>query len=85
MATHTRGNIIVEDIKVGDIHYEFDYGFGIKCKVITLPVRDDEGYWSWQSENVNTGNIINYGVREGMSHYSSKLYDYEAYTVKGWI
>lgn len=32
--TTTNGNIIVENIKVGDIHYEFAYGCGIKCEVI---------------------------------------------------
>ena len=85
MATRTKGNIIVEDIKIGDIHYEFEYGMGIKCEVISLPVRDDEGYWSWKSKNVNNENIIEYGVREGMSHYSSNLYDYEAYKVNLWI
>jgi hypothetical protein len=30
MKTYTKGNIIVEDIKVGDIHYEFEYSLGIK-------------------------------------------------------
>ncbi len=83
--TYTKGNVIVEDIKIGDIHYEFEYSFGIKCKVLTLPVRDDDGYWTWQSENVNTGKIINYGVNEKYSHYSSNLYDYIAYQVKNWI
>jgi len=83
--TLTKGNVIVEDIKIGDIHYEFDYGVGIKCEVITLPVRDDNGYWTWQSKNLKTNNIINYGVKEGMSHYSSNLYTYEAYKVNCWI
>lgn len=85
MTTRTRGNVIVEDIKIGDIHYEFGYGCGIKCEVITLPVRDEKGYWTWKSKNVNSGKEIEYGVTDGMSHYSSKLYDYEAYTVDKWI
>lgn len=83
--TLTKGNVIVEDIKIGDIHYEFEYGMGIKSEVVTLPVRDEKGYWTWKSKNLNSDNIIDYGVTEGMSHYSANLYDYEAYTVKTWI
>jgi hypothetical protein len=29
--TRTRGNVIIENIKVGDIHYEYELGLGIKC------------------------------------------------------
>lgn len=85
MTTMTRGNVIVENIKVGDTHYEYEYNLGIKCEVVTLPVRDSEGYWTWKSKNLTTGKEIIYGVREGMSHYSSNLYDYEAYKVKTWV
>jgi len=85
MTTMTKGNVIVENIKVGDIHYEYEYGVGIKCEVVTLPVRDEEGCWTWESKNLNTGKKIDYFVREGMEHYSSNLYDYEAYSVKAWI
>ena len=82
--TRTKGNVIVENIKVGDIHYEFELGVGIKCEVITLPnlESDDEEngkYWKWQSKNVNTGAIIDYGVSSKYPHYSVNLYDYEAY------
>lgn len=83
--TLTKGNVIVDNIKVGDIHYEFEYGIGIKCEVITLPVRNKEGFWTWKSKNLNTGKIINYGVQEGMSHYAPNLYDYIAYKVSNWI
>ena len=83
--TRTKGNIIVENIKLGDIHYEFEYGFGIKCEVISLPERNEDGQWSWQSRNVNTNNIIDYMVSEGYSHYAPKLYDYEAYKVEKYI
>lgn len=82
--THTKGNVIVEDIKVGDIHYEFEYTFYIKSKVLTLPQptthEDGTIYWSWESERLSTGEIINYGVSEGYSHYGPNLYDYEAYS-----
>ena len=79
--THTKGNVIVEDIKVGDIHYEYDLGLGIKVEVVTLPKRDENGYWSWQSKQVSTGKLIDYGVTEGLAHYGPNLYDYEAYAV----
>lgn len=85
MATMTKGNVVVENIKVGDIHYELEYGVGIKSEVLTMPVRDDTGYWTWKSKNLTTGKEITYGVREGMAHYSINLYDYEAYKVKNWI
>lgn len=80
--TYTKGNIIVENIKVGDIHYEFDYGVGVKVKVVTLPQRSESGYWTWESEIVSNGHKIHYGVTEGLSHYAPNLYDYEAYSVK---
>jgi len=75
----TRGNVIVNKIQIGDIHYEFEYGMCVKSEVISLPVRDNDGIWSWQSKHVKTGEIIDYAVNEEYSHYAPKLYDYEAY------
>jgi len=83
--TYTAGNIIIEDIKVGDIHYEFDYGCGIKCEVITLPERDDNGKWTWKSKHSETGAEIAYMVTEGYAHYGPKLYDHVAYNGIKWI
>jgi len=83
--TLTRGNVIVEDIKVGDIHYEYDYGIGIKCEVISAPVKTEEGNWEWQSKNMKSDKIIDYMVNPEYQHYSVKLYDYEAYNVNTWI
>lgn len=51
----------------------------------SAPVRSPEGQWTWQSQNVRTGKIIDYLVTEGMSHYSSNLYGYKAYEVKHWV
>ena len=45
--THTKGNVIVEQIKVGDIHYEYEYGIGIKCEVLTKPKLNEDGDWVW--------------------------------------
>jgi hypothetical protein len=80
--TKTKGNVIVQDIKIGDIQYEYAMGMGIKSEVITLPVRDASGYWTWKNKVKSSGVIINYGVREGHSHYAPNLYNCEAYTVK---
>ena len=84
--TKTQGNVIVENINVGDIHYEYSYGFGIECEVITKPIRSEDGQWTWKSKNVKTNKEINYLVTEDLSHYAPKLYDYKAYS-KGvkWI
>lgn len=83
--THTKGNVIVEQIKVGDIHYEYEYGIGIKCEVLTKPKLNEDGDWVWKSRNVTTGNEIDYLVNPKYTHYSPNLYDYEAYDVKYYI
>jgi len=82
--TRTKGNVIIENIKIGDIHYEFEYGTGIKCEVISLPQRDENGYWTWKSKNLNTDRIIDYVVNEKYTHYGPNIYDYVAYNVKEW-
>jgi hypothetical protein len=82
--THTKGNVIVEDIKIGDIHYEYEYGIGIEVEVISEPVKNDKS-WTWKSVNKRTGKEIDYSVTEGLEHYSANLYDYKAYMVKQWI
>lgn len=83
--TYTKGNVIVEEIQIGDIHYEYDMGVGIKCKVESKPYMNDEGNWIWKSINVNTNKVIEYLVNPKCSHYSANLYDYEAYKVKNYV
>ena len=85
MKTYTGGNVIVEEIKVGDIHYEYEWNVGIKCEVITLPKLNESGQYEWKSKNINSGKIIDYLVDPKYSHYSSNLYDYEAYNVITYI
>jgi len=82
--TLTKGNIVVEEIKVGDIHYEFEYGMGVKLEVLTLPVLENDS-WTWKSKNVRTGEEVLYTVVKGFEHYGPNLYDYEAYTVNCWL
>jgi hypothetical protein len=85
MITHTKGGLIIEEIKIGDIHYEYDYGMGMKCEVITLPKLNESSQYEWNSRNVNTGNIINYLVDPKYPHYSPNLYNHEAYKVNTYI
>ena len=85
MKTYTKGNVIVEVIKVGDIHYEYEYGVGVKCEVITLPTLNESGQYEWKSRNVNTDKVIDYLVGSKYSRYSANLYDYEAYKVNTYI
>ena len=85
MTTYTKGNVIVEVIKVGDIHYEYELGEGIKCEVITLPALNESGQYEWKSRNMNTDKVIDYLVDPKYSHYSANLYDYEAYKVNTYI
>lgn len=90
--TKTRGNVIVNDIEIGHVHYEYDLGLGIKCKVVTKPKLVD-GNWKWESQNLTTGRLIEYVVMDANekdgkswnSQFAVKLYDYEAYTVKQYI
>jgi hypothetical protein len=78
-AVTTRGNIKVNDIKIGDIHYEFQYGYKVIVEVISLPERDINGLWEWKSKVLETGEIVNYSTHEDYPQYAPKLYDYEAY------
>ena len=83
--TRTKGNIIVENVKVGDTHYEFSGPYGIECIVETIPTKDDEGNWSWTSRNVNTDKKVNYFVHKDYPHYGPNLYDNKAYNVTEYI
>lgn len=74
----TRGDVIIEEIKIGDIHYEFDYGCVCVSKVISKPVLKD-GVYSWESENTLTGEVIKYAQNTKYPHYGLKLYTHMAY------
>lgn len=50
----TKGNVEVDKIKIGDIHYEFAYRFFVKVEVIELPKEEEPGYWTWKSRNLKT-------------------------------
>ena len=76
---YTKGDVIVNEIKIGDIHYEYESNLGIIVEVLTLPIRNDDSQWTWTSKKINDGKIINYLVTEGMEHYGPNLYTNEAY------
>lgn len=84
----TKGGIIIEDIKVGDIHYEYEYGLCIKTRVIEGPMQtendeDNHSVWSWKSVHIlpdgTDGKIIDYQVSSKYSYYGPNVYNYEAY------
>lgn len=83
----TKGNVIVNELKAGDVLYEFEYGFCIKTTVKEAPVRvpgseedndTDEGMWQWTGVK-DDGTEISYSVGEKYPHYGPNLYNYEAY------
>jgi hypothetical protein len=76
--TNTKGNVIVENIKIGDIHYEYEYGIFLKVEVVSLPQKNGD-QWTWKSKKLNDGRIIDYLVTKGLSYYGPNLYDYRAY------
>lgn len=77
----TKGNVKVDSIKVGDIHYEFGpLNLAIKCEVLTTPQVNESGQMEWKSKNLGTGSSITYLVDPKFPEYSPNLYDYEAYS-----
>lgn len=76
----TGGDVIVNEIKVGDTIYEYEFNIEIKTTVKTLPTRNEDGLWEWVGET-DDGNIVNYAVHEDYPHYSPKLYTYQAYSI----
>lgn len=82
MSVITKGGIDVETIAVGDIHYEYEYGHGIKVEVMTKPEVNSERQWTWKSKLLaggTLGEIIDYMIVEKYSHYGPNLYNYKAY------
>lgn len=77
--TRTKGNVIIEDIKIGDIFYEYEYGIELCSEVISLPVCDQDGLWTWKSKKLKTGEIIEYATHKDYPHYGPNLYTYKAY------
>ena len=77
--TYTKGDVIVEEIRVGDTHYEIEHMLGLEVEVVTLPKRSESGAWYWDSKHKATGRIIHYIVHPDYNHYAPKLYTFKAY------
>jgi hypothetical protein len=76
----TRGDVVVNNLKVDDIIYEFEYNLVIVAKVTTTPLRSPDGYWTFDAVNTLNSRVINYAMDENLSHYAPKLYTYMAYS-----
>lgn len=76
----TRGDVIVNEIRVGDTIYEYGYGEEAKTTVKTLPTRNEDGLWEWLGETED-GSEVRYAVHEDFPHYAPKLYTYPAYGI----
>ena len=83
--TYTKGDVIVEDIRIGDIHYGYLYNFGVKLQVLTRPFINGDGNWEWKVRRISDGKILTYVVSTRYPHYSANLYTYKAYEVKHYI
>jgi hypothetical protein len=57
--TKTNGNVVVEDIGIGDIHEEKLRKISIQVKVTTLPVKKGI-YWRWEAIELSTNAKIEY-------------------------
>ena len=79
MKTTTKGNVIIEEIKVGDIHYEYHGNLCCKSTVLSLPVLKDNVY-EWKSKHFKSGKYIDYAMSITYPDaYRMYLYTYEAY------
>lgn len=89
MPVKTRGNIVVEDIKVGDIHYEYGYRREEYVMEVTqVPTRSESSIgaqWTWKAKCIQAphpdyiGNENEFLITEGLEHYGPTLYNYQAY------
>ena len=77
METKTNGNIIVENINVGDVHYEHRNGLCVKSVVTSKPTLNDDGFWVWESKNVFSGEILKYNASGTYTEYNPVIYDHE--------
>lgn len=79
------GEVIVEFIEIGDVHYEFSGDVGCKMTVITEPTLNSAGNYMWESKSLKTGKIHKMMVNPQFPQYAPKLYTQQAYNVKDWI
>ncbi len=78
--TFTKGNIIIENLKCGDVIYEFGYNMCIKSTITKEPTLVD-GIWYFDSLIEGKNETINYAQSTEYPHYGLNIYDCMAYTV----
>lgn len=68
----------IQGMKVGFVFYECQMGFNIEAEVTVPPIEvegfDNRKAWEWKAKNTQSGEIIDYRLTEGMSHYGPRLY-----------
>lgn len=69
----------IPNLKVGDVIYECEYATNIEVRLLTAPVEAGKSYegrrqWQWKAENTQNGQVIDYLLTEGLSHYGPRLY-----------
>ena len=71
----------LKDLKVGDVIYECEYGTNIEVRLTSAPTSAESSealgkrtQWRWTAENTQTGEVIDYLLTEGLSHYGPRLY-----------
>lgn len=82
---YTKGNLCIQDIEVGDILYEYEYGTCIKSRVIKKPYFNEKyGSWMWKCIHImpdeTEGKEINYSCNPDYTHYGPNVYGYESYS-----
>lgn len=81
--TTTKGGFDPEQLKVGDILYEYEYGCVMKSVVCSAPTcsidEDGQEIWEWKAKHNKSDQIIHYRVGTRFSHYGPNVYLYEAY------
>ena len=76
--TRTKGNVIIQDIKKGDKHFEYQGNQGMRCEVLTQPKWVGDA-WEWKSKNLKTGKVIPYRIVHHHTDERPMLYDYPAF------
>ena len=69
----TKAGLDLKTLEVGDQTIETEYGSSIVCEVLTKPVRNEEGQWTWKAMNVENSEEIDYLCTEGYAHYGPNV------------
>lgn len=71
----------IQNLQIGDVIYECEYGMNIEVRVTSVPTSSvstealgKRTQWHWTAENTQTGQVIDYLLTEGLSHYGPRLY-----------